>query len=226
MVIVSLALGEHHSEANQVTADMTTIALFYLLQPGEYKGTTNDGAAFRLSNLQLWIGNHDVDVMHASKELIASTPASLVFTTQKNGVRGEVVNHACSGATHWCPVMTLIRRVVHLRHFNITSTTLIATYYKSNRRRPVTPNDITLALRHAVRLVVPEVGLVKADMPARSLRAGSAMALICAQVDDNIIRLLGRWRSDAMLRYPHIQARPVMRNFAAQMLQHGMYDLV
>jgi hypothetical protein len=29
-----------------------------------------------------------------------------------------------------------------------------------------------------------------------------------------------------MLRYLSLQARPVMRNFTAQMLQHGMYDLI
>jgi hypothetical protein len=61
---------------------------------------------------------------------------------------------------------------------------------------------------------------------ARSLQAGGAMALLYAQVDDNIMRLLGRWQSDAMLRYLHLQAHPVMRNSAAQMLQLGMYDLV
>jgi hypothetical protein len=102
----------------------------------------------------------------------------------------------------------------------------IATYYKSNQWRPITPNDITLALRHAVRLIGPEVGLVKADVSARSMRAGGAMALLCAQVDGNIIRLLGRWQSNDMPRYLHLHVHPVMRNFAAQMLQHGMYNLV
>jgi hypothetical protein len=29
-----------------------------------------------------------------------------------------------------------------------------------------------------------------------------------------------------MLRYLHLQACPVMRNFTAHMLQRGMYDLV
>jgi hypothetical protein len=70
------------------------------------------------------------------------------------------------------------------------------------------------------------VGLIEADVSARSLRAGGAMALNCAQVDDNIIRLLGRWQSNAMLHYLHLQDRPVMRNFAAQMIQQGMYDLI
>jgi hypothetical protein len=99
-------------------------------------------------------------------------------------------------------------------------------YYESNRRCPVTPNDITLALCHAVRLIGPEVDLVETDVSARFLWAGGAMALLGTQVDDNIIRLLVRWQSDAMLRYLHLQARPVMRNFAAHMLQHGMYDLL
>jgi hypothetical protein len=194
MVIIALAFGEHHSKANQAITDMTTIAFFYLLWSGEYTGTTNDGAAFRLCDLQLWVGNQAVDLMHATEaQLIASTSASLVFATQKNGVQGEVVNHACSRATHCCSIMALVRRVIHLQQFNVASTTPIATYYESNRRRPVTQNDITLALHHAIRLIGPEVGLIEADVSARSLRAGGAMALLCAQVDDNIIRLLGRW---------------------------------
>jgi hypothetical protein len=168
MVIISVAFGEHHSKANQAIADMTTIALFYLLQPGEYTGTINDGAAFRLCDLQLSASNQTVDVMHATEaQLHASTSASLVFTTHKNVVRVEVVNRVCSGATHCCPVMALVCQFIHLRHFNVASTTQIATYYESNCRRLITPNDITLALRHAVRPIGPEVGLTKADVSAR-----------------------------------------------------------
>jgi hypothetical protein len=102
----------------------------------------------------------------------------------------------------------------------------IATYYEANRWRHVPPNDITLVLRHIVRLIGPEVGLIILDVSSRLLRAGGAMALLCAQIDDNIIHLLRRWQSYGMLRYLHLQAHPVMRNFAAHMLQHGMYDLV
>jgi hypothetical protein len=37
-----------------------------------------------------------------------------------------------------------------------------------------------------------------------------------------MIRLLvGRWRSDEMLRYLQVQAEPTMRGFSARMLQHG-----
>jgi hypothetical protein len=46
MVIISLAFSDHPSDASQAIADMTIIAFFYLLRPGEYTGTTSDDAAF------------------------------------------------------------------------------------------------------------------------------------------------------------------------------------
>jgi hypothetical protein len=69
-------------------------------------------------------------------------------------------------------------------------------------------------------------GINPADISARSLRAGGAMALLCAGVDTDVIRLVGRWRSDEMLRYLHLQAYPLMHAFASKMLSHGSYTLL
>ena len=52
------------------------------------------------------------------------------------------------------------------------------------------------------------------------------MALLCKQVDTDVIHLMGRWRSDEMLRYLHLQAQPVMEGFAEKMLQGGDYSLL
>jgi hypothetical protein len=51
------------------------------------------------------------------------------------------------------------------------------------------------------------------------------MALLCAHVETNIIRLLGRWRSDEMLRY-HVQAKPVMHDFSRRILTGGSFTLL
>jgi hypothetical protein len=48
IVIISLAFGEHNSEASQAITDMTTIALFYLLRPNTYTVTTTDDASLSL----------------------------------------------------------------------------------------------------------------------------------------------------------------------------------
>ena len=88
----------------------------------------------------------------------------------------------------------------------------------------VTSNMITDLLRHAVRLV-PDCGIDPTNVQTRSLRAGGAMALLCGRVDTDTIKLVGRWRSDAMFRYLHAQATPVIADLAAKMVQHGTFSL-
>jgi hypothetical protein len=56
----------------------------------------------------------------------------------------------------------------------------------------IKPSDITAALRFSTAVIGPTVGFLPADISARSLRAAGAMALLCAQVDsDVLIHLLG-----------------------------------
>jgi hypothetical protein len=59
----------------------------------------------------------------------------------------------------------------------------------------------------------------------RALRAGGAMALLCARVDPLLVQLVGRWKSDAMLRYLHLQATN-MHDLATRMLSGGEFKLL
>ena len=52
------------------------------------------------------------------------------------------------------------------------------------------------------------------------------MALLCANVDKNVISLLVRWRSNEMMRYLHVQAQPVMKHFTKSMLLAGEFQMV
>ena len=52
------------------------------------------------------------------------------------------------------------------------------------------------------------------------------MALICGNIDKDRIQLQGRWKSDAVFRYLHAQALPLVHNLAAVMLQHGSFTLL
>ena len=51
------------------------------------------------------------------------------------------------------------------------------------------------------------------------------MALLCAGIDADIIKLVGRWRSDAMFRYLHAQALPIVKRLAHSIVQHGHFTL-
>ena len=52
------------------------------------------------------------------------------------------------------------------------------------------------------------------------------MALLCGNVDTDKIRFLGRWRSDEMLRYLHVQALPIAAPLASLMVRHGFFSFI
>ena len=49
-------------------------------------------------------------------------------------------------------------------------------------------------------------------------------SLMCANIDPDKIQLLGRWKSDAMIRYLHLSAHPAVRTYASAMFAGGSYS--
>lgn len=216
-IMAAATLG--NQTVNLAVADMIALAFFFLLRPGEYTGTSSETTPFAFQDVALFHGMRRLDLHSATDaEILSATFATLEFTNQKNGVRGEVIGLGCSGHISLCPVRSIGRRIIHLRQHNAPPTTPLGTYFHEGTCKPVSQQAITATLRLAVTTLGPSLGFLASDISARSLRAAGAMALLCAHVDTDIIRLLGRWRSDEMLRYLHVQAAPVMRDFAAKML--------
>ena len=79
------------------------------------------------------------------------------------------------------------------------------------------------ALRHAATAIQHLTGIDASWISARSLRPGGATALLCAGIAPENIKLLGRWKSDAMFRYLRAQAHAFSSNFATSMLTAGRY---
>ena len=211
----------------QGIADMIFLAFFFLLRPGEYTDSASDTTPFRFADVQLFHGPRRLDLTTASEDEIRTASfASLTFTNQKNGVRGEVIGLSTSGNNILCPVRALARRILHLRRHGAPTNTPLARVFYNQRWCAVTPTAITTALRDAVQFLGPTLGFLPTDVSARCLRAAGANALLCAKVDTDIIRLLGRWRSDEMLRYLHLQAQPIMKNYARLMLDGGTFTLI
>ncbi len=213
---------------SQTIAQMLILGFFFLLRPGEYAHTSNEDASpFRLCDIHLMVHTRRLNPYTCSEiDLDATTYIGLEFTTQKNGVRGEIVGLGRSGHHVLCPVCAMINRVKHLRAFRAPTTTPIYSYHNNIKWQPINTTVLTLHLRWAVAALSHEVGIAPEEVSIRSLRASGAMALLCAEVDTDKIRLLGRWRSDEMLRYLHVQAFPVLAPMASLMLRHGYFTLL
>lgn len=211
-------------------ADCLILGFYFLLRPGEYLGTPpshGPSPMFRLQDIRLWIGSRALDTFTApADDLLAATFATLTFTTQKNGVRNETIGHGRSGHPYLCPVRCLATRVVALRRWAATPSTPLNAVRLAHQPsfRYVLASDLTTRIRTAIALH-PDPAYTIHDVSVRSTRAGGAMALLCAGVDSDRIRLVGRWRSDEMYRYLHVQAQPVMNGLAAAMLRGGSFRL-
>ncbi|KAI2489281.1 hypothetical protein MHU86_25315 [Fragilaria crotonensis] len=226
--LVSQVWQYAHNASPHATAaaECLVIGFYFLLRPGEYLGRPG-ATQFRLRDVRFWIGNRALDHFTCPPaDILAATFATLTFTRQKNGVRNETVGHGRSGHPTLCPVHCLGRRALTLRAAGATpDTPLNAVRAAPNASWTyVHPSDLTSHLRAALHLH-PDPAYTLHDVSIRSTRAGGAMALLCAGVDSDRIRLVGRWRSDEMYRYLHVQAQPVMTGLSAAMLRGGSFRL-
>lgn len=195
------------------------------MRPGEYCNAP-EAHPFRYQDVDFAHGTHRLNVATCSdQDLLSASCVVITYTDQKNANRGERVGQGRSGDPFFCPVLALARRIIHLRRNRAPLDTPIYAYYKSYRGTVLctTSATITEILRSSAHLLgLPEHEI--AGIHARALRASGASALLHAQIDSDLIRLLGRWQSDTMLRYLHAQSAGVVRNFAALMLNHGAAD--
>ena len=85
---------------------------------------------------------------------------------------------------------------------------------------------ISKTLKTPVGFCGPNLRFEVKNVYARSLRAAGAVDILYSGVDSKIINLIGRWRSNKMLRYLHVQVEPLMRKFSQIMLMHGHYPFL
>ena len=140
-------------------------------------------------------------------------------------MRGEKVGLGRSGDRLLCPCLATARRIIHLRtHQLLHPSTTIHTYQGLSRPIQLRSSSITDLIRQSVAILGERLGLQVSEVSTKSLRASGAMALLCARVDPDTVQLLGRWRSDAMVRYLHVQAEPLVSHLANQMFDAGQFS--
>ena len=128
-VIQALDIAAQGTDSRNIAInDLTWVAFFLLLWPGEYyKGGTNTNQQpFRLMDDQLFIEQHPYNAASAYNTVLAQADFySLMFTTQKNGVNGESIGLRCNSHPQECPVAAMRCQVAYLRYHGATGETPI-----------------------------------------------------------------------------------------------------
>ncbi len=209
------------SSQGQAIANMLVIGFFFLLRPGEYTYDAKNNHPFRLQDItfETPTGFHNAaaapttDLQHATKVL-------LYFTTQKNGVQGQAITHGDTANPVLSPVQAVLRQVLHLRRHRAPPTTPLHTYFVQGKPHSITARLLTNTLKSSCKAIGSQFGIAARDISVRALRNGGCMALIRANIDSSQVRLMGRWKSWAMLEYLCQQAVDTSQ-YASRMLSAG-----
>ena len=121
-------------------------------------------------------------------------------------------------------VPALICHICHLHSSNaLPDASICATFQDGNTDR-VTPSLLTAALCTSCSAIGNSLGLRPHDISARALRASRDMASLWTGVDPLIIRMVGHWKSWAMVCYLH-QTATTACDLATWMLKSGNFAI-
>ena len=206
-----------------VIANMLVMGYFFLLRPGEYTYCSQHNFPFRLQDVTFVTPKGQLNAATAPvTDLRQASRVLLYLDNQKNGVRGQSITHGDTPDRALSPLQAVLRQVLYLREHRATADTPLHTYYTQAGPSRVTARMISAALKASCRVLGLSLGLTSRDITARALRNGGCMALIRANVDPLHARLMGRWKSWAMLEYLHSSSIDAS-DCASRMLMGGNF---
>jgi len=221
VMTVARAAGYHtaRNAITSTTADLVTIAFFYLLRVGEY---TMPQPHSRTRTVQSRVQDvtfrrYDGTVIPNSApvaQLLQAASSTLWMDNQKNGQRGATILH--TAVTSWfCPVKALARRVSKVIGAGGRPETPLS-YVRPGVH--IFPKDITTLVKFAAAETnFVEKGYALDRIGTHSLRASGAMSLKLQGVEDSTIMKIGRWTGLTFLTYIHAQIGALNAGIAQRM---------
>ena len=140
---------------------------------------------------------------HNNSELECADYIAVTFEMQKKEEKNNTVHTQKTGDPIMCPVRAASELVRHIRSYpKTTDETPISAVLMGSRVRHVTSKQVAKALQDTVTAIGEDVLNIKAEeVETHSLRSAAAMAMFLGGLPVYLIMLMGRWSSNAFLRY-------------------------
>lgn len=186
-----------------IVGNLIIMAYFFLLRVGEYTPSSEprQTVPLRKKDIRLWRNAQLIPNESDLMTLLSADAATICLENQKNGDRMDNVHHYSSDDAVLDPVQA-IAHLVFATH-GMPDTTPLGTYINNNGRqyRVRAPSILAAVRLAAIRCNLASYGYDLSRVGSHSLRSGGAMQLKLAGYDHDMIRKLGRWRSDTYLKY-------------------------
>ena len=202
------------------------MAFFFAMRSCEYLKTS--GNERRTKSLQMrnfqFTKNHQVLPLN-SPHLEEADCVSITFEFQKNDHRNEQITQQRTGHPLLCPVRACAAIIRRLQAMGGGLKTYVYEFEKTDgRRASVSATSCAKDLKAFIRSIAYlAYGLHPDDIGLHSLRSSAAMAMKLNDIPVATIMLLGRWSSNAFLRYIRPQIEQFSKKVSSAMIRNPMY---
>jgi hypothetical protein len=221
---VVLAIARlNQSEFQLAVGQLVRLGFFFAMRSREYlkvpKAEEGRTKILLLRNLRFI---RDGKVMsHDDPELDLADRLAITFEMQKKEEKNDTVHHEATRDQTMCPIKAAAELVRRIRSYpNTSDETPISAVLSGSRITHVTGKQVANVLKDTVRAIGENVLNIKADeVGTHSLRSGAAMAMFLGGLPVYLIMLMGRWSSDAFLRYIRKQVEQFSHNVSSKMIE-------
>lgn len=201
-------------------------AFFFAMRSCEYSTVSGERRTKLLSLKSIRFFKDKKLLPHDSPHLHLADSVSITFEFQKNDQRDETITMHRTADPTLCPVRSWSAIVTRIWSYpGVTADTPVNTFQLPNGKlAQVKSSEILKSLRNAVTIIgVDILGFKSSEMGTHSIRSSAAMAMYLAGVPVYTIMLIGRWSSDAFLRYIRRQVQEFSAGVSARMLLPSDY---
>ena len=212
------------SELDKAISQLTIGAAFFACHSCEYlkvpRREMKHTKLLQLRNIRFFKDGRLLSTPLNNLELADSV--AVTFEKQKSDHKHETVIHGRTDDPVLCPVKQWARLVNRIWTYpGTTEETPVCTVWRHNRREQITSHHVINTLRAACATIrSARLGFEPEEIGTHSLRSGAAMEMYLTGVPVYTIMLLGRWSSDAFLRYIWRQVEQFLKDVAQKMLTH------
>ena len=210
------------TESDRVASELSRGAFFFGMRSCEYlavSGTERRTKLLAIENIRFYRDRKEMP--HDHPELHLADCVNITFYFQKNEERDASVTQHRTNDLLLCPVRSWSSIVRHVLSYPGTGLTTPVNVYQdtSGALCSLSSKTVLLNLRAAARAIGRDhLGFGEMDIGTHSIRSGAAMAMYLAGVPVFTIMLIGRWSSDAFLRYIRRQVQEFSSGVSSKMI--------
>jgi hypothetical protein len=196
-------------------------AFFFAMRSCEYLNVSGKRKTkiLTIKNIRFFKGRSEVH--HSDPALHLATTVSITFEYQKKDTRNDTITQHRSGDKLLCPVRIWAKIVCRILSYPGANQSTQVNAYLSDKKNilHIRGSDLLKRLRQATAAIGKhKLGFTPDQIGLHSARSGAAMAMYLAGVPVFTIMLLGRWSSDAFLRYIRKQVQEFSKGVSNQMI--------